>query len=424
MRKLLDLPLGIKVLIGMALSVPAGYALGLWGDAGLQLADTMAIAGDVFLGLIKMIVVPLVFVAVTLGIAGNDSIEAVRNMGGAIIVYFLMTTTVAVTIGALLAISIEPGQYVERGYVDAVEVGDMPVKVEAPDLSVREIVQGFIPSNLFVDLTTGNMLNIVIFAVAFGAAFLAVKDIAGTKGDHIRTLIGVFDAVQEAIMVIVHWAMKLAPIGVFTLLTDIMARVGIGAFVGVLAYVLAVVGGLLGVGLFYVLVVKFLAGRSPLEFFRAVRDLQVLAFSTSSSAAVMPISLETAEQKLGVRPSVARFVIPLGTTINMDGTALYQAVAAIFLVQVYLGPEAVTLLTVGSILSTAILASIGTPGTPGVGIIVLAGILVANGVPAEGIALILGVDRILDMLRTAMNVTGDQTAALVMDRFLGRDKES
>ena len=218
-------------------------------------------------------------------------------------------------------------------------------------------------------------------------------------------------------MTVVRWAMLLAPIGVFGLMADITAQVGLDVLLSLFKYVAAVLLGLMGLLVFYSCIVVFVGKRSPVTFFKKIWELQLLAFSTSSSAAVMPRSLDTAENKLGIHRAISRFTIPLGATINMDGTALYQSVGAIFLMQVFGVP--VTFVAVSIILATALVASIGTPGTPGVGIVVLAGILESNGVPASGIALIAGVDRLLDMCRTVINVTGDQTACIVMERLVG-----
>ncbi len=218
-------------------------------------------------------------------------------------------------------------------------------------------------------------------------------------------------------MAIVTWVMRLAPLAVFGLLAQVTSRTGLDAILGIAVYVLTVFLGLVCLLAFYLLIVTTLGRRSPTIFLAHVREVMLLAFSTSSSAAVMPLSLRTAEEKLKIRPAVSRFVVPLGTTINMDGTALYQAIAAIFLAQVFgvdIGATGVLV-----ILVTSIGASIGSPGTPGVGIVILATILASVGIPTAGIALILGVDRILDMSRTAINVAGDLTACVVMERLLG-----
>ncbi len=413
--------LGLFVLVGMILGVLVGLALRSAG-APPPLADALAIPGDVFIGGIKMVVVPLVLIAVTLGIAGNDNLDVVRRIGFSIVVYFLMTTAVAVSIGSGLALLLEPGAQIDPAYRDHVMATAEAVPFDSVELSLRQQIKGLLPTGLFFDLTHANMLQIVVLAAFFGASILVLKERQDGIGEQARASIATLEFCQEVIMTIVGWALKLAPLGVMGMMANVTMQVGIDALISVAAYSGVVLLALVAIVLFYAAVLLGLARRSALEFFKAVRELQLMAFSTSSSAAVMPLSIRTAELKLNVSPGVSRFIVPLGATVNMDGTAAYQAVAAIFLMQVF-GVET-SLIAVLSILGTAILASIGTPGTPGVGIVVLAGILESNGVPGSGIALIFGVDRLLDMCRTVVNVTGDQTACVVMERFLGRRLEA
>ncbi len=221
---------------------------------------------------------------------------------------------------------------------------------------------------------------------------------------------------QEISLTVIDWAMRLAPVAVFGLICNITMRVGFDAIAGMAAYVGTVLGGLALLLVFYLVLAAVLGKTNPLRFLARIREVQLLAFSTSSSAAVMPFSMQTAENRLGVAPSVSRFIVPLGATINMDGTALYQVSAAIFLAQVY-GVQ-LGFLEIATLAATTVGASIGTPSTPGVGIVILATILQGIGIPPSGIALIIGVDRILDMSRTAINVTGDLTACTIMNRWL------
>ncbi|MFT4639713.1 MAG: Na+/H+-dicarboxylate symporter [Verrucomicrobiales bacterium] len=388
------------------------------GANGKPLASLLAIFGDLFLGLIKSIVVPLVFIAVFIGIAGNDDIATVKKVGLGILVYFLCTTLVSVTIGSGIAILIQPGEGMPDGFKEKGMADAPAVVVEQKEIGLRDNIRQMIPGNLFGSLSGGAMLDIVIFAAIFGIIVLVLREAESTEvRGRANQLVGWGNFGLEVCMTVVRWAMKLAPIGVFGLMADITAQVGLEALGSLIKYVAAVLLGLLGLLVFYSIIIAVVGKRSPLKFFGQIWELQLLAFSTSSSAAVMPRSLDTAENKLGINRAISRFTIPLGATINMDGTALYQAVAAIFLMQVFGVP--VTAASVSVILVTAVLASIGTPGTPGVGIVVLAGILESNGVPASGVALILGVDRILDMCRTAVNVTGDQVACIVMERLAG-----
>lgn len=255
------------------------------------------------------------------------------------------------------------------------------------------------------------MLQVVIFAVIFGIALVSM---APTQSKPMLELLG---SLQEVCMTIVRWAMRLAPIAVFGLMAQLTTKIGLSALLGMAYYVFTVVLGLLIMFCVYMILMRVVVGKKPLEFLRGSRDVLLLAFSTSSSATVMPLSIKTAEKEFNVRPSISQFVIPLGATINMNGTALYQSVATMFLAQVY-GIE----LSMGSmalIVAMAVGASIGSPATPGVGIVILSMVLGTVGIPPSGIALIMGVDRILDMSRTAINVTGDLVTCALMEKWVG-----
>lgn len=255
------------------------------------------------------------------------------------------------------------------------------------------------------------MLEVVIFSVIFGFALL-LTPVARTK-----PLFDFLGALQEVCMTIVKGAMLLAPLAVFGLMAQLVSRIGFEALLGMSIYVMTVLLGLLIMFVLYMLLILLVTKSSPFSFISKLKELLLLAFSTSSSAAVMPLSIKTAEDKLNVRPSIAEFVIPIGATINMNGTALYQGVATIFLAQVYgvdLSTGSLVLLVV-----VAVGASIGSPATPGVGIVILSMVLGTVGIPASGIALLMGVDRILDMCRTAVNVAGDMVACVVMDKWVG-----
>jgi Na+/H+-dicarboxylate symporter len=272
-------------------------------------------------------------------------------------------------------------------------------------------VVSLIPTNPLTSMVESNTLQVVIFAVVFGVALVMMAP------SQARPLLELMGSLQEVCMMVVRWAMWLAPFAVFGLLVQLTAQLGFEALFGMAVYVGTVLLGLLCLFFMYLLILLAAAKYNPLKFVRAVREVLLLAFSTSSSAAVMPLSIKVAEEKLGVRPSVSQFVIPLGATINMNGTALYQGIAALFLAQVY-GVD-VTTGGLALLVVTAVGASIGSPATPGVGIVILAMVLSTIGIPASGIALIMGVDRILDMSRTALNVTGDLVAAKVMDNWMG-----
>lgn len=415
--------LWLKVMIGMVLGIMVGVALGPtvgWVQPGTAatLTNWLAFPGQLFLALIQMIVIPLVFASVVLGLAASENVEQLRSMGLRVVIYFVVTTAIAICIGLWVALMIKPGNFIDPATVKAA-LGSSKAVASGPvsTLSIDELPQrvlSLLPSNPLTSMIEGQMLQVIFFAIIFGIALLMLVPAKA------RPMLDLLSSLQEVCMTIVRWAMWLAPFAVFGLLTQLMARIGIEALIGMGVYVATV---LLGLGLLlilYLLIVSVLGKLSPLDFLRAARDVLLLAFSTSSSAAVMPLSIKTAEEKLKVRSSVAQFVIPLGATINMNGTALYQGVATIFLAQVF-GVD----ISIGGmlvIIITAVGASIGSPATPGVGIVILAMVLTSAGIPTAGIALIIGVDRILDMSRTAINVAGDIVACRLMDRWMSQEK--
>jgi Na+/H+-dicarboxylate symporter len=330
--------------------------------------------------------------------------------------YFIVTTALAITIGIGVSLVVRPGEYIESGLVTAAMETEIPkvngALTETPSLrDLPEKLVEILPQNPFAAMVGKEMLQIVLFALIIGLALVTLAP------EQSRPLLDLLSSVQEVCMKIVRWAMLLAPVAVFGLLAQITARVGLDVLVGMSIYVGTVFLGLFCMLCVYLVIVFVVSGITPWRFLNSARDVQLLAFSTSSSAAVMPLTIKTAEERLGVRSSIAQFLVPLGTTVNMDGTALYQGAATVFLAQVFgidLSLGALVLVVV-----TTVGASIGSPATPGVGIVILATVLGTVGIPASGIALIIGVDRILDMSRTAINVTGDLTACTVMDRWVG-----
>lgn len=410
--------LWLQIVVAMVLGIATGLALSPTGLAIVEprsaqtAAGWLALPGQVFLALIKMMMVPLVMSSIILGIASGGDPAQLRRLGARIAPYFLATTLVAVLIGAALAFWVEPGNYLELSQAD----GFSPPRVEASPLSAAaesplpDRIVRLIPTNPLDAVLEERMLQVVVLSILMGIALLSIA--------HKRALIIVEFAasMQELSMKVVSWAMLLAPAAVFGLLAQLSVEVGFDAIIGLSVYIGTVLAGLVSLVAVHLLLVATLGKRSPWGFLAAIREVQLLAFSTSSSAAVMPLSMKTAEDILGVRASVSQFVVPLGATINMDGTALYQTVAAIFLLQVY-GVDA-SASQVGLLLATTIGASIGAPSTPGVGIVVLASVLQSMGIPAAGLGLVLGVDRILDMTRTTVNVTGDLTACVVVNRWL------
>ncbi len=401
--------------LGLLLS-PSGVAL-VSNDMAYGFAQWVAVPGQLFLAMIQMVVIPLVLSSIILGIAASGDSSFLKKVGLRIAPYFVMTTTIAVMIGITIVTVLKPGEFIDAELVQSM-VGDTPhtvtsTGVEQVNTSIPERIVRLVPANPFKSLIDKDMLAIVIYAIFIGVALLALEK------RQTKLILDLVSSIQALTLKIVNWAMIIAPLAVFGLLCDITIRIGVDAILGMSVYVATVMLGLILLLGVYVLIVMFVAGKSPGKFLSAIREPQLLAFSTSSSAAVMPLSMKTAHEKLGVRKSIAQFVVPLGATVNMDGTALYQVVAAVFLTQVF-GID-LTLSDLLLLTATTIGASIGSPSTPGVGIVILATILQGIGVPASGIALIIGVDRILDMCRTTVNVSGDLTACVVMDRWIGEE---
>lgn len=437
--------LWLKILVAMILGLAVGMLLTpqanlLEREAAEVVGSWLAIPGNIFLGLIQMIVIPLIFASIIRGLASSEDLDQLKKVGIRIAFYFLITTILAVIIGLSVSIIIGPGNYIDAELTSAVGIAaedpatsagnsnnkDGMAGTEAvPDTcettdgtagldNLPEIFVSLIPENPLGSMVKREMLQVVLFAIIIGLALVAIPP------KQAQPIISLMGSLQEVCMTVVRWAMCLAPLAVFGLLAQITIKVGLDVLMGMAVYVGTVLLGLVIMICIYLLIVFFVARLSPLQFLSAIREVQLLAFSTSSSAAVMPLSMQTAEHKLSVRPSISQFLIPLGATINMDGTALYQAAATVFLAQVFkveLGFPALLLIVV-----TAVGASIGSPATPGVGIVILAMVLNSVGIPSSGIALIIGVDRILDMSRTVINVTGDLTACLVMDRWVGGKK--
>ena len=415
MKKLIK-RLWFQVILGMILGVcfglllsPSAFAL-VSSETAFKIAPWIALIGNVFLALIKMIVIPLVLSSIILGITSAKSAQMLRKMGLIIAPYFIFSTLFAVTLGIIITNFINPGSYVSKDIINQISVANIQVEKEAQNISIPDLIVDLIPVSLAKAELSGNILAFVILAIFAGVALINLKE------EQSKPLIDLAKSLQAFSMKIVEWAMKLAPYAVFGLICSITIKIGFDAISSMLMYVFTVILGLFLVLCFYLSIVYLVSKMKPMEFLEKIKEVQLMAFSTSSSAAVMPLSIKTAEEKLNISPSISKFVIPLGSTINMDGTAIYQACAAIFLAQVFAIELSFFQLFILAI--TTVGASIGTPSTPGVGIIILATILESIGVPIEGIALILGVDRILDMCRTTVNVTGDLTASLVMQRLV------
>ncbi|EMK10858.1 MULTISPECIES: dicarboxylate/amino acid:cation symporter [Leptospira] len=405
--------LWLKIFVGMLAGILTGVLLG--SDLSLVDRNTtqlvtswLIIPGFIFINLLQMIMIPLIFSSIILGICSAENLENIKKLGIRTLIYFVFTTFIAVIIGITLALWLKPGKSAIQ--IQTILSSKVPAPVEIPSLDkYPELLMSFFPKNPFLSITQGEMLNVIVFSILLGIAILSVsKDLS-------KPILEILNSVFQISMKIVHWAMVLTPFAVFGLMTKAISSIGIELLVTLGAYMSVVLLGLFLIIVVYSIVLIFLARRNPIDFFTKIAGLQLLAFSTSSSAAVMPVSIQTATENLGIRKNIAEFIIPVGATINMDGTALYQSVATIFLAQ-YFGIELAPAQLV-FILFATVGASIGTPSTPGVGIVILATILSGLGIPTEGIGIILGVDRFLDMCRTTINVTGDITASCVMDKM-------
>jgi len=391
---------------------------------GLFLVDSTYWLGALFLALIKMVVVPLVFFSLVVGVATLGDLRDLGRLGSRTIGYFFSTTVAALVIGIGLANIVKPGNLLsaeDKAILTASFKSAAESKVEAaanaPTLT--EQVVALVPTNPIQAMAEGDkrMLQVIVFAVLLGIALTIMKR---TRD---QLVIDVFERLNDAMIMLVHIAMALAPYGVAALLFKVAGTTGPSVLLALAGYsLLVLVGLLLHVTLVYGSVIKFGARLPFWKFFGAIREALLLAFSTSSSSATLPVTKECCEQNLGTSSKVSSFVLPLGATINMDGTALYQAVATLFIAQVYLA-DTLTFADQLTIIFSATLASVGAAGVPGAGMVTLAMVLTAVNVPVEGLALILGVDRLLDMFRTMTNVVGDAAATSLMARLEGEKLE-
>lgn len=408
--------LWMKIILALILGILFGYLVGpgtglVPKDIANLVVSWLAFPGQLFLSLIQLVIIPLVFASVVLGIVSSDSVRQLKTLGARIGIYYVFTTVVAVSIGFAVAFILKPGRFIDPSIIQlnqessASPSADGELKIH----SLHEVLTGLMPSNPFNALVSGEMLPIVLLAMFMGIALMSLKR------EDAKPIVDLLNSFQKISMTVIGWAMQIAPYAVFALTARLLAQLGVKALMGLGFYVMTILLGLSLVHVFYLLLVKFVAKSNPFTFLRKIRNVQLLAFSTSSSASVMPLTMETAEKELSVRPAISQFVVPLGATVNMDGTAMYQGVATIFLAQVF-GID----LSIGQlalVVITATLSSIGAPGAPGVGMAILSVILANVGIPPSGIVIIMGVDRLLDMCRTVINVTGDLTAAMVMEKL-------
>ncbi|MEC9143308.1 MAG: dicarboxylate/amino acid:cation symporter [Pseudomonadota bacterium] len=399
-----------RILLAMVLGIGLGSVLevvlgSLSPDSGLygflyngMVMGLFDVLGRIFIASLKLLVVPLVLVSLICGMAALGASSRMGPIAGKTLGLYLVTTCIAVSLGLAIALAVGPGEG-----VNAVASSDFVPK-EAPP--IKETLINIFPTNPVAAMAEGNMLQVIVFALLVGFALTR----AGEAG---QRLIAWFQDMEVVVMKMVGVLIELAPYGVFALLTKLFATMGFGTIFDLAAYFFTLLGVLLFHGLVvYGLVLRTLTPLPPAMLRRKMRRVWAFAFSTSSSGATLPVTLRTVEKRLGVNKSVAGFSVPLGATINMDGTAIMQGVATVFIAQVYgIDLSSSQLLMV---VLTATLASIGTAAVPSAGLIMLSLVLTQAGLPVEGIALILGVDRLLDMVRTAVNVTGDATVSTVV----------
>jgi Na+/H+-dicarboxylate symporter len=408
------LSLTMKIMIAMVAGIVLGVLINLFLADVAFVRETLVdgvlkVIGAVFVAGLKMMVVPLVFVSLVGGVTAMGDVKTLGRIGLKALVLYLLTTTVAVSIALLMAVALAPGKGLDLTSTQATYTAKDPP-------ALADVIIGMVPSNPVQAMAEGNMLQVIVFALLFGVAIT----LAGNRGKHVLNFFG---DLNDVIMRMVDVVMAFAPLGIFALIARTFAGQGIDMILPMLGYFMVVAGALVvhAVATFSILVRVF-AGLSPARFFSKMRPVMLFAFSTSSSSATIPVNLKTVEQKLGVNNSIASFTVPLGATINMDGTAIMQGVATVFIANVY-GID-LSLTDFLTVIVTATLASVGTAGVPGVGLIMLAMVLHQVGLPVEGIALIIGVDRLLDMMRTAVNVTGDAAVSCVIAKTEnGLDRE-
>ncbi|WP_339895153.1 dicarboxylate/amino acid:cation symporter [uncultured Algibacter sp.] len=414
-----------KIIIGMVLGIIFGFIMNTVDGGKGFISDWVAPIGTIFINLLKLIAVPLILASLIKGISDLKDISKIKSMGLRTIGIYITTTLVAIVIGLSIVNVVKPGtgmpaetiEKIKTTYQGSADVMIGKAKVTKDAGPLQPLVDIF-PSNIFTALGEAKMLQIIFFALFVGICLLLI----GEK--KAKPLVEFFDSLNEVVMKMVDLIMLFAPYAVFALLANvIIAFDDTEILVKLLWYALSVVGGLLLMIGFYLILVKFVVKKSPLWFLKELSPAQLLAFSTSSSAATLPVTMERVEEHLGVDKEVSGFVLPVGATVNMDGTSLYQGIAAVFIMQV-IWPEGLTFTNQLLIVGTALLASIGSAAVPSAGMVMLVIVLESIKFPPEllpiGLALIFAVDRPLDMCRTVVNVTGDATVSMIVAKSLGK----
>ena len=391
--------LSIKIFIALVLSVVVGL---IAGEPALPFINWwIAPIGTIFINLIKMMIVPVVFFSLVVGMTSLGDTKKLGRIGAKTVCLYLTTTAVAILIGFGIAGIVSPGTGLDLTSNAAVKVKEAP--------SLMQVFVAMIPANPIDAMAKAQILPVIIFSLFVGIGIVQVG------GERAQLLIKFFDAAAEVTYKIIGIVMQFAPIGVFALLLPVVAKNGPAVLLPLMSVIGCVaVGCVIHAIVVYSSLARVWGGHTPMEFFRGMSEAMMIAFTTCSSAAALPINMKNCQEKLGVSREVSSFVLPLGATINMDGTALYMGVCSLFVANVF-GVD----LTMGQMLMiilTGTLASIGTAGVPGAGLIMLAMVLQTAGLPLEGLALVAGIDRVLDMFRTCLNITGDGAVTIVMDQ--------
>ncbi|AXY03493.1 dicarboxylate/amino acid:cation symporter [Vibrio alfacsensis] len=397
-----------RVILGMVAGILTGFAIRtLFADNGFVDAyivnGLFEVGGQIFVASLKMLVVPLVFVSLVCGTSSLKDLSTLGRMGGKTLAFYVATTAIAITLALTMGTLFQPGAGADLTAASSFKSAEAP--------SLGQVIIDMFPTNPISAMAEGKTLQVIVFAVLFGIAISA----AGKPGERIAAF---FSDLNEVIMKLVAILMNLAPYGVFFLMAKLFTSLGLSAIFNLAEYFVVLAGTLLLHGLVtYSLMLKGFTGLNPITFLRKMEDAIMFAFSTASSNATIPVTMETAKHRMGVENRVSSFTVPLGATVNMDGTAIMQGVATAFIAQAFNID-----LTMGDylmVIMTATLASIGTAGVPGVGLVMLAMVLNQVGLPLEGIALIMGVDRLLDMIRTAVNITGDSAVTIIVAKSEG-----
>ena len=390
--------LSVQIFASLVLSVVVGLFL---GDAAIGPVKTwIAPVGTMFINLIKMMIVPVVLCSLIVGMTSMGDMKKLGRIGIKTVAFYMVTTAIAIVIGFAVAGVIEPGIGM------ALPSEAAPKVKEAP--SIMQVFVNMIPKNPIESMAKADILPVIVFALFIGAGIISV---GGKKG---AILINVFDSGAEVCYKIIAMIMRLAPIGVFCLLLPVVVQNGPKVLLPLLSVIMAMaIGSIIHAVVVYSGIAAAAGHMSPVKFFRGMAEAMVIAFTTCSSAGTLPVNMKNTQEKLGVKRDIASFVLPLGATINMDGTALYMGVCSLFIANVYNIP--LTMDQMMLIILTGTLASIGTAGVPGAGLIMLAMVLQSVGLPMEGLALVAGIDRVLDMFRTTLNITGDAAVAVAID---------